>query len=68
MNTYARSTVSAMKYLDRALEKKLIKLDEVATAYGLSVTRTRLRKQLDGVLEDKQIDEDGVTNGDTGIS
>ena len=60
MNTYARSTVSAMKYLDRALEKKLIKLDEVANAYGLTITRTRLRKQLDGVLEDKVENDDSM--------
>lgn len=52
MNTYAKTTVATMRYIDRALEKKLIKLDELANACGLTITKTRLRKQLDGVLSD----------------
>lgn len=51
MNVYASSVVSAQKYLDRALEKKLISLEELATSYGLKITRSRLNHKLDGVLE-----------------
>ena len=50
MNVYAKSVVAAQRYLDRALEKKLISLEELATNYGFEVTRTKLRKKLDGVL------------------
>lgn len=50
MNVYASSVVSAQKYLTRALEKKLISLEELATNYGLTITKTKLRKKLDGVL------------------
>ena len=51
MNTYSNSVVQAQRYLDRALEKKLISLEEIATEYKLEVTKARLRKKLDGVLE-----------------
>lgn len=51
MNVYASSVVSAQKYLERALEKKLISLEELATSYGFKITKTRLRQKLDGVLE-----------------
>lgn len=42
--------VSAMRYLDRALETKRISIKEIATHYGFEVTNTKLRKKLDGVL------------------
>jgi len=51
MNVYAPSVVSASKYLARAMEKKLISLQEIAVFYGLEITKSRLRKKLDGVLE-----------------
>lgn len=51
MNTYSNKVVQAQRYLDRALEKKLISLEEIAIEYKLEVTKARLRKKLDGVLE-----------------
>lgn len=53
MNTYARSVTNCGKYLDRALEKKMISLEELATKKGLTITRTKLRKKLDGVLSEQ---------------
>lgn len=52
--TYSRPMVAAKRYLDRALEKKIISLDELANAYGLTITKTKLRKKLDGVLSEEQ--------------
>ena len=54
MNVYANSVVAAQRYLSRALEKKQISLEELAVIYGFEITRTRLRKKLDGVLADDQ--------------
>lgn len=51
MNVYSSAVVSAQKYLNRAMEKKLISFEELATSYGLTITKTKLRKKLDGVLE-----------------
>ena len=51
MNTYSNKVVQAQRYLDRALEQKLISLEEIAIEYKLEVTKARLRKKLDGVLE-----------------
>jgi len=42
--------VSASRYFDRALDTKLINLEEVSTHYGFEITNTKLRKKLDGVL------------------
>jgi hypothetical protein len=52
MNTYSKRVVQALRYLDRALEIKLISLEELATSYGLTITQTKLKKMLDGVLAD----------------
>lgn len=51
LNVYSSSVVSAQRYLQRAREKKLISMEEIATHYGLEQTKARLRKKLDGVLE-----------------
>ena len=53
INTYSRQVANVSKYIDKALEKKHFNLEELATAYGLSVTRTKLRKKLDGLLADE---------------
>jgi len=54
INVYARSIVVAKKYLYRALEKKEISLEDIASHYGFKVTKTRLNKILDGVLADNE--------------
>lgn len=49
------NTIShSLKYLDRSLEKKLISLEDIAVAYGFEIKKSRLRKQLDGVLADER--------------
>ena len=50
MNVHSKPIVSAARYLDRALEKKIINLEDLAVHCGLTITKTRLRKPLDGVL------------------
>lgn len=50
MNVYSSPVVSAQRYLSKALLTKRISLEELATSYGFSITKTKLRKQLDGVL------------------
>jgi len=50
MNVYTPSTVSAMKYIAKAMERKLISLQEIAAYYEFEITKSRLRKKLDGVL------------------
>lgn len=52
INTYGRTVSQAIKYLDKALNTKIIPLEKLAIEYGLEITRTKLRKKLDGVLED----------------
>ena len=50
MNVYSSSVVSAQRYLSRALQTKSISLEELLVNYGLEITKTKLRKKLDGVL------------------
>ncbi len=50
INTYGSTIVQARRYLDRALEKKVFDLEDLAVAYDLKPTNTKLRKKLDGVL------------------
>ena len=50
INTYGTTIVQARRYLDRALERKQFNLEDLAVAYDLNPTKTRLRKKLDGVL------------------
>ena len=52
INVYSRKVSQAVSYLDRALEIKIIPLDKLVVAYGLTVSKTKLRKKLDGVLLD----------------
>lgn len=48
--TYSKEYTRARRYLDKALETKVISLQELATHYEFEVTKTRLDKKLDGVL------------------
>lgn len=50
VNCYSPRIVQARRYLDRALEMKQFNLEDLALAYGLKPTKTRLRKKLDGEL------------------
>ena len=50
INVLDSHLAQALRYLDRALEKKEINLEEIATHYDFKVTNTKLRKNLDGVL------------------
>jgi len=53
LNTYSNKVVQALRYLDKALEKKMILLEDIAAECKLEITKTRLRKKLDGVLADE---------------
>lgn len=50
INTYSPKTVQMQRYLNRAFLKKEIALEELLTAKGLTITKTVLRKKLDGIL------------------
>ncbi len=50
MNTYGAKMVQAFRYIDRAREKQVIQLEDLAAALQLTITKTRLDKKLDGVL------------------
>lgn len=52
--TYSPKVVQALRYLERALETKIITLEGLAVAFDLKITNTKLRKKLDGVLADEQ--------------
>lgn len=51
--TYSPKVVQALRYLERAMEMKIVTLEDLAVAYGLEITNTKLRKKLDGVLTDE---------------
>tara|TARA_B100000029_G_scaffold31644_1_gene30125 strand:- start:747 stop:1805 length:1059 start_codon:yes stop_codon:yes gene_type:complete len=48
--THSRTVVQAYRYLEKALDTKIITLDDIASKLGLEETNTKLRKQMDGVL------------------
>ena len=52
MNVYAKHVTNASKWLDRALETKKISLEDIAAKFNFTLTQTRLRKKMDGVLSD----------------
>lgn len=52
INVYSRPIIAALRYIDRALEKKEISLEELVTSYGFETKQVKLRKKLDGVLAD----------------
>src|SRR3990172_4850197 len=45
LNTYSPKVVQAQRYLGRAFEKKLISIEELLVACGLTLTKTYLRKK-----------------------
>ena len=50
MNTYSPTISRACKWLDKALERKIISLDDVAAHLELKISKTRLRKGFEGVM------------------
>lgn len=48
--THSRSVVQALRYLERALETKIITMDDISKRMDLPETKTKLKKKLDGVL------------------
>ena len=52
MNVYAKHVTNASKWLDKALETKKINLEDIASKFNFTITQTRLRKKMDGVLAD----------------
>ena len=51
-STHSRTVVQAFRYLEKALSTKIITMDDIADKMGLVETKTKLRKQMDGVLTD----------------
>ena len=51
-STHSRTVVQAFRYLEKALATKIITMDDIADKMGLVETKTKLRKQMDGVLTD----------------
>ena len=50
MTVYGKNVVQALRYYERARSMKLISSEQEAAYYGLEITKTKLRKKLDGVL------------------
>ena len=50
MNVYSPSVVQAQRYLSKALTTKLISLEQLLVVYNLKITKTYLKKKLDGIL------------------
>ena len=51
--TYNNKVVRALKYLNTCRERKLISIDQCASHYGLTITKTRSSVKYDGVMTDK---------------
>jgi len=50
MNVYSNKVVQAQRYLNKALMTKLISLEQLLAVYDLQITKTYLKKKLDGIL------------------
>lgn len=50
VNSYGKNYTNCRKYLYRALELKQFNLEDLAVAYGINPTKSRLRKKPEGVL------------------
>ena len=50
MTTYNNKVVRALKYLNQCRGSKLIKLEQCANHYDLTITKTRSNAKLDGVM------------------
>jgi len=51
MNTYSPRYVQCARWIERALEKKIINIAELAGVMDIQITKTALFKKLDGVLK-----------------
>lgn len=52
INVFDTTIQQGIKYINRAMMKKTISIDDMAKRYKLEVKQSRLRKKLDGVLAD----------------
>jgi len=50
LNVYSKQVTQASKYFSKAREMKVIALEDIAAYYGLEITRTKLKKKLDGII------------------
>ena len=57
MGVYAKSVTGAKRWLDRALLKKQISLEQIMVHYGYSITKTRLRKQFTSLIDDNHVQQ-----------
>jgi len=52
LTVYNKNVITALRYLIKCREKKLITLESIASHYDLVPKKTRLRKKLSGVVND----------------
>lgn len=50
--TYPPGVVQGVRYINKCRMKKLITLEQLAMALNLDITKTKLRKKMDGVMAD----------------
>lgn len=50
LNVYSGQVTQACKYFSKAREMKIISLADIAAYHGLEITRTKLKKKLDGII------------------
>lgn len=51
LNTYSRNIANASKFIDKMLETRPINLEDLAVAFDLTVTKTRLKKKVEDIIE-----------------
>jgi|APSaa5957512535_1039671.scaffolds.fasta_scaffold14620_6 hypothetical protein len=61
--TYNGNVVRALKYLNKCRKTKYISLEESAAHYDLTITKTRLRKKMSGVMVPTpgEVEQDPIT-------
>lgn len=52
INVYGKHVTNAIKWLDKIMDKKKVNLEDIAVKYNFTITRTKLRKSIDGVIND----------------
>lgn len=52
LTTYGNHVVQALRWIEKARQKKLISLEQLATYYNLKITKTKLKKGFDGALDE----------------
>ena len=50
INVYSKTVTNAIKWLDRIMEKKKVRLEDIAVKYEYKPTVTKLRKSIDDVI------------------